>query len=289
MPADSPLIPPPPSRPLSSDWLLRFGGIARLYGAGSLERLAAARVAVVGVGGVGSWTAEGLVRSGIGEITLIDMDDVCITNTNRQMPALAATVGQPKVDVVARRLREINPECRVITVPEFLTESSVDRLLPAPSPDAPNPRYDWVIDAVDRTSTKALIIATCCARNMGVLTIGGAGGRRDSSAFRVADLAFSVRDDLLRGVKKYLRRHHGFPGGENQPMGLPCVYSAEPRLYPWADGTCRVEAEPAAAGTSNSLRMDCASGFGAAMHVTATAGLMASGEVVRRIAEAVAR
>ena len=174
---------------MDESYTQRFGGIGRLYGAAALPRLAAAHVAIVGVGGVGSWIVEALVRSGIGELTLIDMDDVCITNTNRQLPALAHTIGVSKVDVLAARVAEINPACRVNRVIEFLTESNADRLL------APN--FDFVVDAVDRTSIKAVIIARCHARGLPVITSGSAGGRRDPTGIKIADLGHAGADPLL--------------------------------------------------------------------------------------------
>ncbi len=250
----------------------RFGGMGRLYGQAGMERLRAARVTVIGVGGVGSWSVEALVRSGVGQVTMIDMDDVCVTNTNRQLHALSGTEGFPKVSVLAERMRRINPECGLREVPEFVTRANAGTLLAEPC--------DFVIDAVDRASIKAVIIATCRSRGVPVLTVGGAGGRRDATAIRSGDLARSGGDDLLRLVRRLLRREHGFPSGEDGPFGVSCVYSAEPQIYPWADGTCRAEAE-----TGSSLQMDCASGFGAATFVTGVFGFAAAGEVVRRLAE----
>ena len=256
----------------------RFGGIGRLYGVAALPRLQAAHVAVVGVGGVGSWVVEALARSGVGQLTLIDMDDVCITNTNRQLPALAHTVGMPKVEVLARRLAEIDPNCRVRPVVEFLTESNADRLLAE--------SFDFVVDAVDRTSIKALIIAKCRARGLPVITSGSAGGRRDATTVRLADLGFAGADPLLKGVRQCLRREHGYEksmDGRSMEFGVPCVYSTERAVYPQEDGTCKNEPQP---GTETGLRLDCAAGFGAATFVTGTFGFVIAGEVVRRLSEA---
>lgn len=253
----------------------RFGGIGRLYGAAALPRLAAAHVAIIGVGGVGSWVVEALVRSGIGELTLIDMDDVCITNTNRQLPALAHTVGQSKVAVLAARAAEINPACRVNQVIEFLTESNVDRLL---APD-----FDFVVDAVDRTSIKALIIAKCHSRGLPVITSGSAGGRRDPTVIKIADLGHAGADPLLKGVRQCLRREHGFAKSEQgRPvtMDIPCVFSTERPIYPWTDGSCSLEPE---SGAETGLRLDCAAGFGAATFVTGAFGFALAADVVRRL------
>ncbi len=252
----------------------RFGGIARLYGAAALPRLSAAHVCVIGVGGVGSWVVEGLARSAIGAITMIDLDDVCLTNVNRQLPAIDGQIGRPKVQVLAERVRAINPDCRVEAVAEFFTESSADRLLAIPC--------DFVVDAIDRMSQKALLVAGVRARGRSVITVGAAGGRRDGTRVRVGDLGEAGGDELLRQVRRRLRREHGYPAGAERGltrMGIPAVWSDEEPVYPWADGTCSAEPEP-----GGNLRLDCASGFGSAVFVTAAFGLAAAGEVVRRIA-----
>jgi len=253
----------------------RFGGLGRLYGRDALERLARAHVAVIGVGGVGSWTAEALARSGVGRLTLIDMDDVCITNTNRQLPALDGEIGRPKVEVLAERVRRINPGCAVEAVGEFFLESTADRLLtPSCQP------YDWVVDAVDRMSIKSLIITKARARNISVLTVGGAGGRRDATQVRCGDLGSTGGDALLKQVRRELRRSYGWAVGAGRAFGVPAVYSAEPQMYPHSDGTvCATKPE-----AGENLRMDCTSGYGAACFVTGAFGFAAAGEVVRRIA-----
>lgn len=256
---------------MTDDYRQRFGGMGRLYGSAGMERLCQAHVCVIGVGGVGSWSVEALVRSGVGRVTLVDMDDVCITNTNRQLPALSGTVGQPKVEVLRRRMLEIHPACGVHAITEFLTASNAERLLSGP--------FDCVIDAVDRAATKALIIARARAAGYRVITSGGAGGRCDATAVRSGDLCRSGGDNLLRGVRRILRSEYGFPSGEGVPFGVTCVYSAEPQVFPWADGTCRTTAE-----TGGSLKMDCASGFGAATFVTGAFGFAAAAEAVKQIA-----
>jgi tRNA A37 threonylcarbamoyladenosine dehydratase len=147
---------------ISNDHLARFGGIGRLYGADALRLLASAHVCVIGVGGVGSWTVEALARSGVGRLTLVDLDDVCVTNINRQLPALDGTIGHPKIEVLATRVRAINPRCEVVCQADFFTESTADRLLA--------PTFDYVVDAVDRMSIKALIIAGSQARGYPVMT-----------------------------------------------------------------------------------------------------------------------
>jgi tRNA A37 threonylcarbamoyladenosine dehydratase len=257
---------------MNEDYLQRFGGLGRLYGAAALPRLHAARVCIVGVGGVGSWVVEALARSGVGALTLIDLDDVCITNVNRQLPALDGNIGRPKIVALAERVRAINPGCIVTAHSEYFTVKTAEQLLAGP--------FDWVVDAIDGMSNKALLIAACVQRAQPVLTVGGAGGRRDASRIRCGDLGESQGDELLRQVRKKLRRDHAFAHGEGNVYGVPCVFSNEKPLYPWADGTCATEPEP-----GSNLKLDCASGFGTGVFVTGAFGFVAAGEVVRRIAE----
>ena len=260
---------------MDSDYHERFGGVGRLFGAAALERLRAAHVCVVGVGGVGSWTVEGLARSGIGALTLMDLDDVCVTNINRQLPALDGTVGRPKVAVLAERVRLINPACRVGAVAEFFTGESAERLLA--------PGFDFVVDAIDNMTNKARLIAACRDRGHQCLTVGAAGGRCDPTQIRVGDLGDAENDLLLRQVRKKLRRDFGFlPGRTRGHMrfNVRCVWSGERPVFPWADGTCHAAAEP-----DSNLHLDCATGLGTAVFVTGAFGLAAAGEVVKVIAE----
>lgn len=258
---------------LPADYLERFGGVGRLLGRPALDRLAAAHVAVIGVGGVGSWAVEALVRSGVGALTLVDLDDVCVTNVNRQLPALDGQIGRPKVSVLAERVALINPACRLEARTEFFTPATAAPLL--------SPKFDYVIDAVDRMSIKALLIGECRRRGRRVITIGGAGGRSDPTAIRCGDLG-EAGDELLRLVRKKLRRDHGFAPGAHKGItriGVPCVWSLERPVFPWADGSCAAEPEP-----GSNLKLDCESGFGTAVFVTAAFGLAAAGFVVRALA-----
>jgi tRNA A37 threonylcarbamoyladenosine dehydratase len=252
------------------DYKQRFGGIGRLYGRSSLDRLRNAHVAIVGVGGVGSWTVEALARSGIGAFTLIDLDDVCVTNVNRQLPALDGNIGRPKVDVLADRVKLINPDCHVERRAEFFTASTADDLLSG--------KFDFVVDATDKLTNKCLLIVKSRERGYPVITVGGAGGKRDGTQVRVSDLAHTEQDELLRQVRRKLRREFGFPRGERVHFGVPAVFSPENPVYPWADGTCSMEAEP-----GSSLVLDCASGFGTATAVTGAFGFAVAGEVIRAL------
>lgn len=250
----------------------RFSGLGRLYGVAGLERLRNAHVCVVGLGGVGSWAVEALARSGVGELTLIDLDDVCISNVNRQLHALEEALGKPKVEVMTERVRAINPDCVLHPMQAFFLKSNAEEILQTP--------YTAVLDAIDSPSRKAILIALCRERGIPVVTTGGAGGRRDPTAVEVTDLAFASHDRLLREVRRLLRRRHAFPRGE-RAFGIECVVSREPVMFPTKDGTvCAQRPE------DPDLRLDCNSGYGTASFVTGTFGLVAASRVVARLVEA---
>lgn len=255
------------------DFSARFGGIARLLGDAALARLRAAHVCVVGIGGVGSWVVEALARSGVGALTLVDGDDVCVTNVNRQLPAMTGTIGRPKVAVMAERIALISPECRVDARAEFYTKANAAELIAG--------GFDMVVDGMDRMSIKAHIIHECRSRGLRVLTCGAAGGRRDPCAVESRDLGLAGNDELLREVRRHLRRAHGWPEGMPgiaKPMGVQCVFSREKPVFPQADGTCGPERQE-----GESLRIDCATGFGAATFVTGVFGFVAAAAVVREL------
>ena len=250
----------------------RFGGIGRLYGEEGLEHIRRAHVCVVGLGGVGSWAVEALARSGIGALTLVDLDDVCISNVNRQLHAVEGELGRPKVEVMARRMRAINPDCVVHPVQAFFLKSNADEILRI--------QFDYVLDAFDSPSRKCVLIASCRERGIPVITSGAAAGRRDPTAVEVTDLAFSSHDRLLQEVRSMLRMRHGFPRGKN-PFGVECVLSREPAVYPGADGlVCPAPSQ------EQDLRIDCNTGFGTASFVTGTFGFVAAARIVQRIAGA---
>lgn len=259
-----------PTSELSSGYRDRFSGIARLYGESALPRLRASHFAVIGIGGVGSWTAEALARSGVGEITLIDLDEVCITNVNRQLPALDGNVGRFKVTTVAERLRLINPECSVHEQAAFFTERTGDDLL--------GDGYDGVIDAIDDIRQKAYLVATCRDRNQPLVVAGGAGGKRNPAAVSTDDLAFATNDRLLKLLRKKLRQFYDFPDEPSrEPFGVRAVFSTENARYPWSDGSVREEPEP-----GSHLRLNCDTGFGTATPVTGTFGFTAAAEAIEQ-------
>ncbi|MDB6015956.1 MAG: UBA/THIF-type binding protein [Pedosphaera sp.] len=256
---------------LMSDYNERFGGVARLFGAEGLARLGRSHVCVVGIGGVGSWAVEALARSGIGALTLVDLDEVCVSNVNRQLHALDGEIGRPKIEVMARRAQAINPGCEVHPIAAFFTEANAKELL--------NSRFDYVIDAIDSSTKKSLMIALCRELGIPILTTGAAGGRRNPAAVSVADLARASHDRLLRETRSKLRTRHGFPRGD-KPLKVDCVFSTEPQVYPGKDGAVCGEREP-----GGDLRLNCDSGFGTASFVTGTFGFVAAAQVVQKIAE----
>ncbi len=258
---------------------VRFRGVERLYGKGALERLGSAHVAVVGLGGVGSWIVECMARSGLGALTLIDLDEVCLTNVNRQLPALDGAIGRFKAEVLAERVMAIHPGCRVEPVIEFFTESTADRLL--------GPGYDVVVDAIDVVANKCRLIAGCRARGIPVVVCGAAGGRRDPTRLRWADLAEATHDRLLAEVRRRLRREHGFPA-IGAPMGVPCVFSTETPVVPDRDPTQVCETGGGTDGSvpeggAVSRRLGCETGLGSAAHVTGAFGLAAAAGTVELI------
>ncbi len=261
-----------------SDFDFRFGGIGRLFGANGLARLRAAHVCTIGLGGVGSWAVEALARSGVGHLTLVDLDEVCVSNVNRQLHALNADIGRAKTEVMAERVRGINPECAVHPATEFFTATNADALLSA--------RFDFVVDAIDSLANKCLLIARCRDKGIPIVTCGGAGGRRDPTSVRVADLAFTTHDRLLQKTRDVLRKEFHFPRGGKE-LGVDAVYSPESPVYPARDGSVCARREANADGKS--LRLNCDSGFGTAAFVTGTFGFVAAAHVVRKITEAIPR
>lgn len=246
----------------------RFSGLERLYGPAALPRLAASKVCVVGIGGVGSWVIEALARSQVGALTLIDLDEICASNTNRQLHTLQSTIGRPKVTVMAERARAIYPECAVTTEHAFFTAKTADRLQLE--------RYDCVVDAIDNPKHKALMIARCLAAQVPIITVGGAGGRSDPTQIRRGDLTQSTHDGLLRQVRRILRQDHGL--AERGPWGVPAIWSQE-RTRPPEIQRCAETGE----ATSRSLRIDCATGYGTAGFVTGAFGLAAAASAVEAL------
>ncbi|MES2858044.1 MAG: tRNA threonylcarbamoyladenosine dehydratase [Pseudomonadota bacterium] len=251
----------------------RFGGIDRLYGSGALARLAGAHVTVVGIGGVGSWAAEALARSGVGALTLIDADDLCVSNTNRQLPALQGNYGRAKVDAMAERCRAINPGIRLHLHTQFLTPSNLDQLLGA--------RSDLVLDACDSFRSKVEAIAYCRRRKQPIMTVGSAGGRSDATQIRVRDLSRTEHDAMLSLIRKKLRSEFNFPSNHDRYFGVPAVYSLENVRYPQADGSvCGIRPK---LDKDAALKLDCGAGLGAATHVTGAFAFAAVGKALEML------
>ncbi len=250
----------------------RFDGIKRLYGAAGQQRLCDSHVCIIGIGGVGSWAVEALARSGVGKLTLVDLDDVCISNVNRQTHAVTGEFGKPKISVMAQRVKLINPDCVIHECQRLFTASTAGEILAI--------KFDALLDAIDSPSMKALMIAECVRRGIPVITTGGAGGRRDPTALRCCDLAHSTHDRLLAVTRKLLRTNHGFPKVPGTSFGVHCVFSPEAQVFPANDGTVCEKRE-----ADSSLRLDCRSGYGTASFVTGAFGFAAAAEAVRIIVE----
>ena len=247
----------PRSSALAADLERRFGALRRLYGDDGYARLRAARVAVVGVGGVGSWAAEALARCGVAALVLIDLDHVAEGNINRQVQALGATLGQPKVQALRERIADIHPECEVSTVEDFVDESNWPALLPAP--------VEVVIDACDQVRAKTAMAAWARASHRPLVIVGAAGGKRLAQRVEVDDLASATHDPLLAALRQRLRREHGAP--RQRPMQLRCVFSREPVTLP--SGACGVI----------DAGLNC-HGYGSSVTVTASFGMVAAGEAI---------
>jgi len=254
------------------DFERRFGGIARLYGDAALTRFRAAQVCVIGVGGVGSWIVEALARSAIGNITMIDLDNLAESNINRQIHALTDTLGKAKVTALAERIAQINPFCRVTEIEDFITPDNLDEMI------GPG-NYDYIIDAIDNVRAKTALIVYCRQHGIKLVTIGGAGGQIDPTKIEVRDLCRTEQEPLLAKVRKRLRAEHGFPRGTKNKFGVDAVFSTEPLRVPETGAACELDDDVSVGITG----LNCA-GYGSAMVVTAAFGLVAAGLVLRKLA-----
>lgn len=254
-----------------SDFDFRFGGLQRLYGVQVVDAYRAAHVCVIGIGGVGSWSAEALARSAIGEITLIDLDDVCTSNINRQVVALDSTVGRSKVEVMAQRIIEINPECKVHAVTDFITPNNLSELI---SSDV-----TVVLDAIDSVKPKVALLAHCKRQKIPVICVGGAGGQIDPGQILVSDLNKTQQDPLLAKVRSELRRNFHFSRNPKRRYGIECIHSHEQLVYPQPDGSVCQSKSASSTGT----RLDCSGGFGSSTVVTASFGMRAAARVLEKI------
>lgn len=248
---------------MNEEYKQRFSGIARLYGEASLKKFSESKMMVIGIGGVGSWSAEALVRSGINNLTLVDLDEVCVTNTNRQLHALNNTIGRTKVSVLKERLLQINPQATITAIEDFLTAKNLEELL---SSD-----LDVVIDAIDSLKNKTLMANHCVQKKIKLVTVGGAGGKKDPTLIRQGDLSESTQDNLLKRLKKKLRTEFDFP--RTGPMGISCVYSLERAVYPTETGETCFKKD---LKDKSQAKLDCATGMGTATFGTGSFGFTAA-------------
>lgn len=251
---------------MSADHSRRFGGVARLYGEEGAQRLRQAHVCVVGIGGVGSWSAEALARTGIGRITAVDLDMVAESNTNRQIHALGDIYGKAKVSAMAERILAINPDCQVSCIEDFVTPENVAEIL--------NEDFSVIIDAIDQMRAKAAMVAFCCRKKLPIIVAGAAGGQLDPTQIRVADLSQTIQDPLLARLRSILRRDYGFPRDGKKKFGVSAVFSTEPLRYPDKGASCDAERGPAG--------LNCA-GFGSSVCVTAVFGMAAAAQAIKLI------
>ena len=244
----------------------RFGGLERLYGVGGAQRIRDAHVVVVGVGGVGSWTAEALARSGVGQLTLVDLDHVAESNINRQIHAVSTTVGQAKVLAMRDRIALINPGCVVHCIEDFVEPENWPELLCGVKVSA-------VVDACDQVRAKTAMAAWALANKQLLISVGAAGGKRQAHKVDIDDLSATTHDPLLAQLRYRLRKHHR-AARDGKKIGVSCVFSRESVAPP--DASCAVES-----GGDGSLNCH---GYGSVVAVTATFGQCAAGWVLDKIA-----
>ena len=279
---------PADSTDADADAARRFGGLDRLYGDGARQALARWRVVVAGIGGVGAWCAEALARSGVGALTLVDLDHVAESNINRQVHALGSTLGRAKVAAMADRIRDINPGCRVECVDDFIGPDNVDAILSG-APGA-------LLDCTDQVTAKIAMILRARAAGWPMLVCGGAGGKTDPLALRAGDLSVVTHDALLGRLRQELRQRHGYPkggaaGGKPRRrvprMGVHCLWFDQPVVLPatWLRAAGTAAPSDGAGGGSAPVAapqgLSCA-GYGSAVAITATMGMAAADWALRQ-------
>ena len=259
---------------MQPDFERRFGGLRRLYGPAGAQAIFDAHVVVVGIGGVGSWAAEALARSGVGSLTLIDMDHVSESNINRQIHALGATLGQSKIEAMRERILDINPACQVQLVDDFVTPDNLAAFM-SQLPLAPGQALA-VLDACDQVRAKTALAAWSLERGCHFIAVGAAGGKRMAQAVEVADLSQVTHDPLLAQLRYRLRKHHAAP--RNAAMNVAGVFSRENVSQP--DAACQ-SGEPSAASDGS---LNC-HGYGSVVTVTATFGLVSAGFLLNNLSK----
>jgi tRNA A37 threonylcarbamoyladenosine dehydratase len=260
---------------LSKSYLQRFDGLTRLFGETALAPLQRAHFCIVGLGGVGSWAAEACARSGIGNITLIDHDDIDIGNTNRQVHTTIDSIDRSKVEVLRERILSINPECQCNAIDDLVTRGNIDKFNFA--------QFDYVIDAIDHVSHKLTLMHHCRRNKIRFVSTGGAGGRIDPTQIMIKDLTLTFNDPLLAKVRATLRQQLDYSRNPKRRYAMDCVFSAEQPRYPAANGAVSFE-KP---GVPERSTLDCATGIGSFVGVTACFGFTAVAHAIRKYLEAV--
>lgn len=253
---------------------MRYGGISRLLTPTAFNRLQKSHVLIIGIGGVGSWCVEALARSGVGNLTIVDLDEVCITNTNRQLHALNSTIGMSKVEVMQKRLHDATPDCHVRVIADFFDNKTKEAILDGP--------YDLVIDCIDSVSNKCLLLDECRKRKIPVITVGGAGGKSDPTQIKTSDLGLSTNDTLLKRVRKSLKREWDWPNSEGEVWGVQAVYSIERSKYLDENGQLQFVPNP-----RQRNRIDCSTGIGTATWITGSFGFFAAAIAVDQLVKRV--
>ncbi len=256
------------------DYERRFGGVKRLYGEIGLNKLKAAHVAVIGIGGVGSWAAEALARNAVGHISLIDLDNIAESNVNRQLHAVDGAFGKAKVSAMRERILSINPQCVVHEIEDFITAENIASILSV--------EYDVILDCIDDALAKIALAVFCKQQNIPLIMAGSAGGRLDPTRIQAADLAHVTGDRLLSKIRNQLRRDYAFPKAfdaktlnpkKSAKFGIECVYSDEQAMKP--DATCEVN-------SASITGLNCA-GYGSSVCVTAPFGFIAAQLAIRKM------
>ena len=259
---------------LSKEYQQRFSGLGRVYGEAALAPLQRAHFCIVGIGGVGSWAAEACARTGIGNITLIDHDDIDISNTNRQLHTTVDSLQRSKVEVLRERILAINPECNCSAVDDLVTRANIEKFELR--------QYDYVIDAIDHVSHKLTLMHHCRRNKIRCVSTGGAGGLTDPTQIVVKDLTLSFNDPLLAKVRSTLRQQLDYSRNPKRRYAMDCVFSTEQPIYPVGDGTVSYEKPEMDERTT----LDCATGIGSFVGVTACFGFTAAAHAIRKYLKA---
>lgn len=260
---------------VSINYSERFGGIQRLYGKTRADIIPGLHICVIGIGGVGSWAVEALARSGVGKITLLDNDDISLSNINRQIHTLDTTINQAKVLAMKERVLQINPDCHCHAIDDLLTENNLSKYFNKDLLKNNQIKYDYVIDAIDNAKHKSALIYYCKRNKIPIITTGGAGGLSNPTAIEICDLSKTYNDPLAASVRSQLRQKYNFTRNPQSRFGVECVFSTEQQLYPQADGSIGQE-KPKTKGVS----LDCNYGYGSSCCVTSVFGFAAAARVI---------